>query len=143
MPDAPNRFEKAGQGVAPGLVSELWAFLYVNKKWWLLPIFVVVLLATALVPIIRRNTAAMAVCGRIAQLPAKETARESPLRIGTTFCASLVAERMRSSKSAEGSTMGSATRRRVARIPLSIDAQRAHPPTWRFTAALVTSSSSS
>jgi hypothetical protein len=33
----------------------------------------------------RRNTAAIAVCGRIAQLPAIDTARESLLRIGTIF----------------------------------------------------------
>jgi len=31
-----------------GVVSELWAFMKVRKKWWLLPIIVVMLLVGAL-----------------------------------------------------------------------------------------------
>ena len=31
-----------------GIVSELWAFMKVRKKWWLLPIIVVLLLVGAL-----------------------------------------------------------------------------------------------
>jgi hypothetical protein len=40
---------------------------------------------STLVPIITRKSAAIAVCGRIAQLPAKDTARAARLRKGTTF----------------------------------------------------------
>ena len=97
----------------------------------------------ALVPIMSRKTAAIAVCGRMAQLPAQESARAARLWMGTTFCASFTEARMRSSSPDGISSMGSATARRVERMPLRIDAQRAHPDTWRLTAALVTSSSSS
>ena len=31
-----------------GIVSELWAFMKVRKKWWLLPIIIVLLLVGAL-----------------------------------------------------------------------------------------------
>ncbi len=31
-----------------GLIGELWAFMRVRKKWWLLPIIVVLLLVGAL-----------------------------------------------------------------------------------------------
>jgi hypothetical protein len=31
-----------------GLVGELWAFMRIRKKWWLLPILVVMLLVGAL-----------------------------------------------------------------------------------------------
>jgi hypothetical protein len=34
--------------MAKGLIGELWAFLRVRKKWWLLPILVVLLLMGAL-----------------------------------------------------------------------------------------------
>jgi hypothetical protein len=43
----PNKteFEKAaGEQRREGLLTELWAFLKQNKKWWLLPILVVLLL---------------------------------------------------------------------------------------------------
>lgn len=33
----------------PGLIAEFWEFLKYNKKWWLLPILVVILLLGALV----------------------------------------------------------------------------------------------
>ena len=32
----------------PSLVKELWAFMRVRKKWWLLPILVVLLLVSLL-----------------------------------------------------------------------------------------------
>ena len=40
-----NEFEKAAaeQG-QPGLLAEFWGFLSENKKWWLLPILVILLL---------------------------------------------------------------------------------------------------
>jgi hypothetical protein len=42
-------FENAGQEQAPGgLLSEHWAFLTHNKKWWLLPILFILLLFGAL-----------------------------------------------------------------------------------------------
>jgi hypothetical protein len=31
-----------------GLVSELWAFMRVRKKWWLLPVIIVVVLVGSL-----------------------------------------------------------------------------------------------
>lgn len=37
------------QGERAGLVSEFWDFLKHNKKWWLLPIIVVILALGALV----------------------------------------------------------------------------------------------
>ena len=42
---APNEFEKAAaaQG-SGGLLRDLWGFLRENKKWWLLPIVIVLLL---------------------------------------------------------------------------------------------------
>jgi hypothetical protein len=40
-----NDFEKAtAEHRQRGLLSELWGFLRENKKWWLLPILVVLLL---------------------------------------------------------------------------------------------------
>ena len=45
-----NEFETAAQSASDqGLVQEFWAFLCQNKKWWLLPIIVTVLLLGALV----------------------------------------------------------------------------------------------
>jgi hypothetical protein len=39
-----NEFEKAAAEPArTGLVREFWGFLRVNKKWWLLPILIVLL----------------------------------------------------------------------------------------------------
>ena len=55
-------------------------------------------MTNALVPIMSRKTAAIAVCGRIAQLPAQESARDARLWMGTTFCASFTEARMRSSR---------------------------------------------
>lgn len=45
-----NDFAKAARAEAePGLIRELWGFLRTNKKWWLLPIFLVLLLLGALI----------------------------------------------------------------------------------------------
>ena len=43
-----NEFEKASQEKAPGIVREFLQFLAENKKWWLLPIVVVLVLCTLL-----------------------------------------------------------------------------------------------
>ena len=41
----PSELEKAAANVAgESLLSELWSFLAHNKKWWLLPIVIVMLL---------------------------------------------------------------------------------------------------
>ena len=32
----------------PGLLGELWAFMRIRKKWWLLPILIVILLVGTL-----------------------------------------------------------------------------------------------
>lgn len=46
----PSEFEQAAAAEAGnGLISELWGFLKQNKKWWLLPILVVLLLLGVLV----------------------------------------------------------------------------------------------
>ena len=42
-PDA-NRFEEEAKAARPGLLREFWDFLKHNKKWWLLPILVCLLL---------------------------------------------------------------------------------------------------
>jgi hypothetical protein len=45
-----NEFERASAGGAgESLVGELWGFLRENKKWWLLPILVCLLLMGALI----------------------------------------------------------------------------------------------
>jgi hypothetical protein len=42
---APSDFEKqAKEQPQPGLLREFWDFLKHNKKWWLLPILIVLLL---------------------------------------------------------------------------------------------------
>jgi hypothetical protein len=49
-PIPPSDFEQAAAEQAGGnLFSEFWAFLKYNKKWWLLPIMVVLLLLGVLV----------------------------------------------------------------------------------------------
>jgi hypothetical protein len=52
-PEPANRpapFEQAAaQQGGNGIFSEFWAFLRYNKKWWLLPIMVVILLLGVLV----------------------------------------------------------------------------------------------
>ncbi len=45
-----SEFEKAAaEQRPPGFLSELWSFLRENKKWWLLPIVVMLLLFGVLV----------------------------------------------------------------------------------------------
>jgi Family of unknown function (DUF5989) len=41
-------FEQAAQDKPPGFVREVWDFVWHNKKWWLLPILLVLLLFGAL-----------------------------------------------------------------------------------------------
>lgn len=38
----PARFERMAAGRDAGLLAEFWGFLRHNKKWWLLPILVVI-----------------------------------------------------------------------------------------------------
>jgi len=44
-----NDFEREAQKASVGLIGELGAFLRQNKKWWLIPIIVALLLVGALV----------------------------------------------------------------------------------------------
>ena len=45
-----NEFEKAARNqVAPTLLGEFWEFLCHNKKWWLLPILIVLLVFGVLI----------------------------------------------------------------------------------------------
>ena len=45
----PHDFEQAAGTKEPGLIAEFWAFLVQNKKWWMAPILVVLLLLGMLV----------------------------------------------------------------------------------------------
>ena len=45
----PGEFEAYSQKSRPGFFAEFWDFLKHNKKWWLLPILVVLLLLGLLV----------------------------------------------------------------------------------------------
>jgi Family of unknown function (DUF5989) len=48
--DVPNKFEKAAaQSEGESLLVEFWAFLAQNKKWWLLPIMIVMLVLGTLI----------------------------------------------------------------------------------------------
>ena len=50
LPKPPSDFEKAAaDSQSENLVSEFWAFLAQNKKWWLLPIVIVMLLLGTLI----------------------------------------------------------------------------------------------
>ncbi len=40
----PAEFERMAKERRPSLVAEFWSFLKYNKKWWLLPIVLVLLL---------------------------------------------------------------------------------------------------
>ena len=42
-------FEQAAREPAPTLLGEFWQFLRHNKKWWLLPILIVLLLFGVLI----------------------------------------------------------------------------------------------
>jgi len=44
-----NRFEEASQRGSRNIASEFWQFLRQSKKWWLLPIVIVILLFGVLV----------------------------------------------------------------------------------------------
>jgi len=44
-----NRFEEAPQRGGSNIASEFWQFLSQSKKWWMLPIVVVILLFGVLV----------------------------------------------------------------------------------------------
>ena len=46
---APSRFAEQAEEEPPGLVREFWAFLRYNKKWWLTPIILALLLIAGLV----------------------------------------------------------------------------------------------
>ena len=49
-PKLPSDFEKAAaQTESESLLSEFWSFLAHNKKWWLLPIVIVMLLLGTLI----------------------------------------------------------------------------------------------
>jgi hypothetical protein len=49
-PRTPSEFEKASSSAqAESLAGEFWAFLTQNKKWWLLPILIVMLILGGLV----------------------------------------------------------------------------------------------
>lgn len=55
-PDRTNRSPNQQQGSGasfgdgpPGFFAELWSFLKTNKKWWMIPILVALLLFTALI----------------------------------------------------------------------------------------------
>jgi hypothetical protein len=47
-PDA-NEFEQEAHGRRMSIIGEFWEFLKYNKKWWLLPILLVLLLMGVLV----------------------------------------------------------------------------------------------
>ncbi len=42
-------FARQAEETRPGLLAELWEFLRYNKKWWLTPIVLVLLLIGALI----------------------------------------------------------------------------------------------
>jgi len=44
-----TKFEKAAASESGGFLSELWHFIKTNKKWWLLPIVVVLLVLGVLI----------------------------------------------------------------------------------------------
>jgi Family of unknown function (DUF5989) len=44
----PDDFEREAQGAERGFISELFAFLRENRKWWLLPAIIVLLLVGVL-----------------------------------------------------------------------------------------------
>jgi hypothetical protein len=44
-----SEFEQHSQEPPPGLLAELWEFVSQNKKWWLLPIVLILLLLAGLI----------------------------------------------------------------------------------------------
>ena len=49
MEDTNGQFEKLSKEKRPGLIAEFWFFLKHNKKWWLIPILVILFLLGLLV----------------------------------------------------------------------------------------------
>lgn len=47
--DEANQFAAANEEASPGLVADFWDFLKHNKKWWLTPILLALLLIGGLV----------------------------------------------------------------------------------------------
>jgi hypothetical protein len=47
-PEQRSKFERAAKDRPPGLIVEFWGFLRHNKKWWLLPILLVLFALGAL-----------------------------------------------------------------------------------------------
>ena len=47
--DTENTFAELSRRPAPGLVGEFFSFLLHNKKWWLLPVLLVMALLAALI----------------------------------------------------------------------------------------------
>ena len=47
-PGTSQEFEAEADAARPGLLAELWEFMATNKKWWLTPIVLVLLLVGAL-----------------------------------------------------------------------------------------------
>ena len=45
----PHTFAEEAAGARPGLMRELWEFLRHSKKWWLIPIILVLLIAGLLI----------------------------------------------------------------------------------------------
>ena len=45
----PDDFARQAEEAPPGLLAEFWDFLIHNKKWWLTPIILVLLLIGALI----------------------------------------------------------------------------------------------
>jgi len=44
MPNKEKQFSKIAQEKRPSLLKEFWLFLKHNKKWWMLPIIITLLL---------------------------------------------------------------------------------------------------
>jgi len=58
MPDPASDFEKLNTGPRrSGIAAEMLEFLKHNKKWWLLPILIVMLLITVLVVLVGTGAA--------------------------------------------------------------------------------------
>ena len=49
LADGGARFARQAEEARPGLLGELWEFLATNKKWWLTPIVLVLLLVGVLI----------------------------------------------------------------------------------------------
>jgi hypothetical protein len=47
--NSPSDFSREAEEPSPGLLREIWDLLRYNKKWWLVPIVVAVLLGSLLV----------------------------------------------------------------------------------------------